>query len=123
MIMIDIKPLSVNDAWRGQRFKTDKYKTFEEILYYELLPKNILIPEGPLEIYLEWGFSNMGGDWDNPIKPLADVLQKKYEFNDNRIHKGTVMKKRVKQGKEYIAFRIDALSESSPAAQAPPDEG
>jgi hypothetical protein len=47
-----IKPMSVNEAWRGKRFKTDAYK------YYEfecsmVLPGNIEIPDGPLEIYFE----------------------------------------------------------------------
>ena len=27
--MIEIKPLSVNTAWKGRRFKTDAYKAYE----------------------------------------------------------------------------------------------
>ena len=58
---IKVKPLSVNDAWQGKRFKTDKYKAYEKEVLLKLRP--LEIPEGKLEIYLEWGFSNMGGDF------------------------------------------------------------
>ena len=78
-ILIDIKPLSVNQAWQGKRFKTPAYKAFEkEAMLY--LPTGYKVPEtGDLELYLEWGFSSKLSDWDNPIKPFVDILQKKYE--------------------------------------------
>ena len=31
---IKIKPLSVNKAWQGKRFKTREYKSYEELLLY-----------------------------------------------------------------------------------------
>ena len=33
---IDIKPMSVNEAWKGRRFKTDKYKGFEKEMLLKL---------------------------------------------------------------------------------------
>ena len=33
---INIKPLSVNKAWQGKRFKTKKYKAFETELLLKL---------------------------------------------------------------------------------------
>lgn len=96
--------MSVNDAWKGERFKTSEYKAFEK--HASLLLRPLKIPDGLLEIYLEWGFSSSGSDWDNPIKPFVDILQKKYKFNDNRIMKAVVKKVKVKKKKEYIKFEI-----------------
>lgn len=102
---IKIKPLSINDAWQGKRYKTPEYKKFERDVSLQL--RSCKIPTGPLEIYLEWGFSNSGSDWDNPIKPFVDILQKKYGFNDNRIQLGHVKKTKVKKGEEFIKFHIE----------------
>lgn len=105
---INIKPLSVNEAWKGRRFKTDKYKNYEkEVL---LFLEKIDIPEGKLQITLKWGFSNSNSDWDNPIKPIQDILQAKYGFNDKRIYKGIVDKYDVEKGKEFIEFEIEKLN-------------
>ena len=105
MPIIKIKPMSVNDAWKGRRFKTDQYKNFEKAVLY-MLPRNLLIPEGDLFVFLEWGLSSRGGDFDNPIKPFLDVLQKKYKFNDNQAYQAFIEKKIVKKGSEYIKFEI-----------------
>ena len=101
---LDIKPLSVNDAWKGRRFKTDEYKKYERDVL--LLLKPMVIPEGELVLDLEWGFSSRGSDFDNPIKPFTDCLQKKYGFNDNRVVESRIKKVKVKKGDEYIKFRI-----------------
>lgn len=106
---INIKPLSVNDAWKGRRFKTDEYKNYERSIL--LLLKPMEIPEGKLELYLKWGFSSAGSDWDNPIKPFQDCLQKKYNFNDNRVVRAITEKVKVKKGQEFIEFEIKKLSE------------
>lgn len=105
MIKISIKPLSVNQVWQGKRFKTKKYKMYEKLVY-NLLPKSYKIPEGNLEIYLNFGFSSKLQDIDNPIKPFQDILQKKYNFDDRRIYKAIVIKEIVKKGDEYIKFSI-----------------
>lgn len=105
MIEIKIKPLSVNIAWRGRRFKTLRYKEYEKELMYKL-PKSLKIPEGKLKLYVEFGMSR-ASDWDNPIKPFVDVLQKKYHFNDNRIFEARVIKKISKE--PYINFEIITL--------------
>ena len=106
MELIKVKPLSVNVCWKGKRTKTDKYRGYERLLMYVLLPKMMYVPEGKLQIYLEFGFSNIGSDFDNPVKSFIDILQKKYGFNDNRIYKGIIEKVKVKKGQEYIKFEI-----------------
>ncbi len=106
MELIKIKPLSVNECWKGKRTKTDKYRAYGIELLLVFLPKMVFIPEGKLQIYIEFGFSNIGSDFDNPVKPFIDLLQKKYGFNDNRIYKGIIEKVKVKKGQEYIKFEI-----------------
>ena len=74
-----------------------------------ILPRNLVIPEGDLSLTCWFGFSSRGSDWDNPIKPFQDILQKKYKFNDSRIYEGHVYKKIVKKGEEYIRFKLEGI--------------
>ena len=80
MTKIKIKPLSVNQAFRGRRFKTMDYVAFEKELLWQL-PK-LKIPEGDLTLNLEVGLSNKNSDLDNVIKQFLDCLTKKYNFYD-----------------------------------------
>ena len=102
MTKLDIKPLSVNEAWQGKRFKTKAYKQYERDLLF-LLPK-IEIPKGKMSVYLEFGFSNKLSDFDNPVKLFMDILQKKYDFNDKEIYEANIKKTIVEKGKEFIKF-------------------
>ena len=102
MIEINIKPLSVNQAWKGRRFKTDFYKVFELEFFYKL--PDLKIPKGKLKISFVVGYKNALSDIDNFLKPCVDILQKKYLFNDNMIYELNV-KKEV--GKEFIKFEIE----------------
>ncbi|MHA2009947.1 MAG: hypothetical protein ACW980_21750 [Promethearchaeota archaeon] len=108
-VKLRVKPLSVNEAWKGKRYKTDQYKAYEKELMYLL--KYLDIPDGKIQITILWGVSNIGSDWDNPIKPFIDVLQKKYGFNDSRIYRGVVGKVKVPKGKEFIEFEIESYAE------------
>jgi len=107
MIKIDIKPLSVNKAWKGKRYKTKDYEDYERAVLL-MLPNKYKIPDGRLILNLRFGFSNQGSDLSNPIKLIEDILQKKYDFNDNRIFLCIVEKEVVKKGKEYIQFSIES---------------
>lgn len=106
MIKIDIKPLSVNDAWKGSRYKSNKYLKYQRDLRY-LLPK-IELPDPPYIVYYEFGFSSKGSDIDNPVKPLQDILSKKYGFNDNLIYRIVIDRVNVKKGEEYLKFKIES---------------
>jgi hypothetical protein len=108
-IQIHIKPLSVNDAWQGKRFKTPAYKAYEQALML-MLPNDYFVPEeGDLEVIYEFGLNTLA-DWDNPVKPLQDILQKKYDFDDRRIMKASVIKHIVKKGDGYLNFQIKAAA-------------
>lgn len=103
-----IKLLSVNDCWRGRRFKTPEYKVYEAQLLYTL--PNLKTPAPPYSIYFEFGFSSGGSDYDNVIKPLQDILQKKYKFNDNDIIEAYIKKTKVKKGDEYFKVKLESYA-------------
>ena len=105
---VDIKPLSVNQAWQGKRFKTPAYKRYERDVLLMLKPMDI--PDGDLAIEITYGFSNRQSDVDNPTKLLIDILQKKYGFNDSRVTRLNLIKQQVKKGYEYIDFQIGTAS-------------
>lgn len=107
MVSIDIKPLSVNEAWQGRRFKSDVYKNYERNVLI-MLPK-MIIPAGKLRIELTFSISNAAGDIDNPVKPFLDILQKKYGFNDSRIYELSVKKIVVPRNQESINFSIKSI--------------
>ena len=96
-----IKPLSVNEAWQGKRFKTKKYLQYEKQMLL-LLPK--VFKNDFKELNIKIGVISLY-DIDNCLKPLLDVLQKKYGFNDRYIMKLTIEKEVVKKGREYIEIK------------------
>jgi Holliday junction resolvase RusA-like endonuclease len=102
---INIKPLSVNQAWQGKRFKTKKYAKYERDVLL-MLPKLSKL-EPPFEVALEFGFSNVASDIDNPIKPILDIIQKKYGINDKDIYELKIKKTVVPKKSDYIKFSIN----------------
>ena len=104
---IHIKPLSVNAAWQGRRYKTDTYKGYERAMLL-LLPRR-KIPEGKLKLIVDVGLSSKAADVDNILKPFVDILQKKYKFNDKHIYKILIEKTDVKKGYEYITWDLVSL--------------
>lgn len=104
MVKINIKPLSVNCAWMGRRYKTPIYKQYEHDVLL-LLPK-IKIVEPPYRINLIVGFSNKASDIDNILKPFLDILQKKYGINDKHIEVLHIEKQIVKKNNEFICFEL-----------------
>ena len=104
-IRIDIKPISANRAFQGRRFKTKEYKDYESKLMLLLPPTTI--PEPPLKLLIEVGFSSRASDLDNVLKQTIDILCKRYDFDDKHIYEIFVRKAIVKKGSEYIFFRID----------------
>lgn len=107
-LVLRVKPLSVNEAWQGRRFKTEKYKSFEKLVLLSL--QKMKIPDGELTVRFTFGFSNKASDLDNPVKPLMDCLQKKYGFNDSRVYKLIVEKQIVPKGKEFFSFTISKFA-------------
>lgn len=104
---LNIKPLSVNQAWQGKRFKTDNYKRYEYLCLMMLGPFNV--PSGKLKLDLLFGLSSKACDTDNPVKCFQDILSKKYTFDDKRIYELSVKKVDVKKGQEFIEWNLTAI--------------
>ena len=102
-----IKPLSVNQAWQGKRYKTNVYLKYERDIL-KLIPKEPILP-APYRFDITFGFSNKASDIDNPLKPFLDCIQKKYNINDKDIYELNVKKEIVKKGKEFIDFKIYSI--------------
>ena len=105
---LNIKPLSVNEAWQGRRFKTVKYNKYIKVVLMTLRPFNV--PEGYLELTLTFGFSNKNSDFDNPVKCFVDCLQKKYVFNDKMIKRCIINVEHVKKGEDFIDWDLKAIT-------------
>jgi Holliday junction resolvase RusA-like endonuclease len=102
---LNVKPLSVNQCWQGRRFKTKAYKQYEKAMML-ILPNVEYKFKDKIGITIEFGFSNSTSDIDNPLKPVLDILQKKYGFNDRSIYELTVTKSLTKKKEEFIKINI-----------------
>ena len=102
---INKKPLSVNQAWQGKRFKTPAYKDYEKAMLL-MMPKAKVDTEEMLRVEFFFGFSNKASDLDNPVKLLMDIAQKKYGFNDKNVFEMNIRKCLVKKGEEFIQMGI-----------------
>lgn len=105
--VVQIKPMSVNEAWKGKTTKSVSYMTYQHSLSI-LLPSKVNVKwDMPLRADITFGFSSRASDIDNPLKPLFDTMEKKYPgFNDNMIYELNVNKHIVKKGNEFISIRI-----------------
>lgn len=105
MIKLQIKPLSINEAYKGRRFRTSQYDTYIRQMMF-ILPDSLAIPQSNIKIFIEFGYSSHASDIDNGLKCFIDCLQKKYGFNDKLITELNVRKIKVEKSKEHIIFEI-----------------
>ena len=81
--VIPLKPMSVNIAWCGRRFKSKAYKQYEKD-FFKVIGR---VPKigGDIEVTIEWYIKNdKMTDIDNPTKPLLDLLSKAGLWEDDR---------------------------------------
>ncbi len=104
---VEVKPMSVNAAWKGHRVKTDEYKAYEQGVLSILF--NVPVPQPPYRLTLNLGVSNPASDIDNPVKLFIDILQKKYQFNDKEIYELNVKKIIVGKRREYCEFKLETI--------------
>ena len=105
MIKLQIKPLSINEAYKGRRFRTSQYDTYIRQMMF-ILPERLTIPKSNIKLFIEFGYSSAASDIDNGVKCFIDCLQKKYGFNDKLITELNVRKIKVEKSKEHIIFEI-----------------
>ena len=100
---LKIKPISINEAWRGRRFKTDRYNDFQ-MLMLSLLPKAEINSFKRLKLI--FGMSNSLSDIDNPVKMTIDCIQKKYGINDRDLIYLELHKVKTEKGAEFIEIEF-----------------
>lgn len=102
---VSIKPLSVNKAWQGRKFKTKDYKEYEKE-FLKLLGNNKCINdfvEINYNIYIKnYKMSDVG----NFEKPLSDIIVKSGIIKDDRFIKKITMEK-FQSEKEFIEIIIE----------------
>ena len=102
---IPVKPLSTNVLYRGRKYRTPQYRRYLRDL--SLLLPTLQIPDGPLELKVIFGVSNVRCDTDNLLKSFIDGLMAKYHFDDSRIYSIWARKEIVGKGDEHIEFDLD----------------
>lgn len=112
MTLLKIKPISINEAYRGRRFSTKDLKKFKEDIWHLIpYPRFYFEKTDKLSVIYIFGVSSKASDGDNCIKAFQDILAEKYGFNDNQIYKWDVKKEIVKKGEEFIWFDIDTIDD------------
>lgn len=82
-LKINIKPLSVNKAFQGRRFKTADCKAYEQELWYKLPRKPMIL--GNVEVWFDFFLVNYAKtDISNLVKVTEDILVKKKYIEDDR---------------------------------------
>ena len=112
-ITLRIKPLSVNKAWQGKRFKTPDYKMYQKAINWLLNDAKPYFDASDkyLSLKIVFGFSNLASDVDNPVKPFQDCLSRFYQFDDKKIRNLNVSAVKVKKHKEFICFNLEQLDD------------
>ena len=106
-IKLEVSPISVNKSWKGRKFKTDLYKSFE----YDV---SILLPYvndslGKQEEFVKYVFyiNNYGNaDTFNMEKTLSDILVKRGYITDDRYIRAGYVRKERTDGPEWIDITI-----------------
>lgn len=108
MIHLNIKPLSVNESYRGRKYCTPALTKYKLDLS-RMIPL-MKIPDGPIAVIYLFGVSSKSADGDNLIKSFQDALCERYGINDRRIYDWRVRKVDVPKGKEFVKFEISTFN-------------
>lgn len=104
MILIPIKPISVNQCWQGRRFATNKYKDFTKDML-RVMPNQIIV-KGNIELKIKLNLKSLlRGDIDNFVKPIVDCVVKKGWIEDDRFIQNLEVEK-MKSKVESIEIEI-----------------
>ena len=108
---LNIKPVSVNAAFQGRRFKTPLYKDFEEQMLWAL-KGNIQKMTGNYTMHLKFYLKNASrADLSNFVKTTEDCIVKAGLVKDDRYCWRMVVEK-FKSKEDYIEFEIKELLRS-----------
>jgi len=106
-MIVKIKPLSVNRAFQGRRFKTKEHKKYEEELLWLLKGKKKV--KGFYSISFIFHIKNfLVSDVDNLAKITSDCIVKAGLVDDDRFCLEMHLKK-VRSKEDWFEFKIKPL--------------
>lgn len=111
-VSVQIKPMSINAAFKGRRFKTPECEDYESDLW-SLLPREEKVT-GKVEIVYRFFLVNHSRtDYDNMIKVTQDIIVKKgYIEDDRKIYRATIEKIPSKEDRiEIEIYPLDTIKE------------
>jgi len=106
--LIPIKPLSINAAFRGRRFKTPECTAFENTVFQMLPARRVEGAYYKFKYILFLTTFNLS-DIDNAIKILQDTIVKRGIITDDRRIVETIVLK-YKSDFDFIMIEIQGLS-------------
>ena len=108
-IKLNMKPLSVNQAWQGQRYKTKMYKAYEQEALLRLPNKKT--DSECLKISYDFYLKHSKiSDVGNFEKPLTDILVKKGIIKDDRYIRQIVITK-YHGNTSYVIIKVEDFEE------------
>ena len=112
---LDTAPMSVNRAYgvgRKTMFKSKAYKEYDAIVSKALgehsMPDEV--KTGKLKIKFRFMFSRSNSDIDNPVKPLQDILQRHFGFDDKQVYRLEVEKYTYPGAKPWLEVENHSTS-------------
>ena len=105
MFEVKLKPLSVNNAYKGRRFPTDELKVYKKAMPL-LLPRDLQLPPNKLVLLFRFHFKREASDVDNCCKAAQDIITKHYGVDDRMIY--LTMNEKIVDFKaaEYLEFEF-----------------
>ena len=103
-VKIQLKPVSVNEAFQGRRFKTKKCKQYCDDFLLVAPRKNMV--KGIIQVQYRFHVKNHAmTDYDNLIKITQDMIVKKgYIEDDRKIYRATIYK--IPSKDNFIEIKI-----------------
>ena len=109
IIKLPIRPLSVNAAWCGRRFKSKAYRAFEKEISVLLLPYKEKIT-GYCAVLYRFHLKNWKKtDGDNCVKTVQDFIVKRGIIEDDRFIMRYVIEK-VPSDRDFVEVEIEPIN-------------
>ena len=111
---LDTAPMSVNRAYgvgRKTMFKSKAYKDYDALVSKALEGHSmpVDVAEGKLKIKFRFRFTRSNSDIDNPVKPLQDILQRHFGFDDKQVYRLEVEKLHYSGAPPFLEVEITQL--------------
>lgn len=117
-LTLHVKPLSVNDAFRGRHFPTTAKKDYEQRLAWSL-PKVAVVGNPYYRVAYDFHLVRFSTtDWDNCVKVTQDCLVKRGILSDDRLVVEATVRK-FPAAKDRIVVRIEGCGLDGDAPELP----